>query len=328
MAKEAWTRRERMTARITAPTGEVAAIRPIDPAFWSEDGNIEIGRYFREQDEYLATHRRQNQVVYHYTGLEALHGIVNDGALWASDASHLNDRAELRYALENMGVLIAQQWATNPQPLDAIFRPGLAGQFIACLSRSRDQLSQWRAYGKKVGVAIAFDRQHLAHVVEAQRGAIVECRYLRPNEFSEIQGELASIKQSLMSPGALNADGALIDMKLQQELTDRAVRTATSIKHPSFEEEQEVRLVFSVKSASEMLNFRSSPQSLTPYLKIDIDGRRISSPGRRRFTNHLGMLEVIVWPNDVDDQILDAIDLLFSSAGGVLIHRSASPYRT
>jgi hypothetical protein len=242
----------------------------------------------------------------------------------------MNDRAELWYALENMHSLAMKSWGSNrnPQPLNAIFRPGSAGQFVVCLSRSRDQLSQWRAYGKRVGVAIAFDQVHLTHAAGVQHGAAVDCQYHRPDDFHVLKGEVDAIMQSLSKAGALNKDGGLVDMSLQNELTQRAVRIATSIKHPSFVEEQEIRLVFAVQSVSDALQFRSSNQSLTPYIKIDIDGRRTGMQARRKFANFLGMLEVMVWPSDVDDQILDAIDMLLSSAGHVLIDRSASPYRT
>jgi hypothetical protein len=182
---EVWMGRERVTSRYTAPTGETIQIRPVDPEFWSEDGNIEIGKYFREHDEYLTQLREAGGVVYHYTSLEALHGIVKKGALWASDASHLNDRAELRYALENMRFLMSnsRHLRSSQQPLDAIFRPGLARQFVACFSKARDQLSQWRAYGKRIGVSIAFDRSHLDHALGGRRGEAFDCLYLKSPEF-------------------------------------------------------------------------------------------------------------------------------------------------
>src|SRR5436309_2002106 len=100
MVQEAWMKREKSTARIAAPTGEVALIRPVDPEFWSESGSIEIFRYFKEHDEYLVRLRAEKGIVHHYTSLDALHGIVREGAIWASDIRHMNDRAELFYALE------------------------------------------------------------------------------------------------------------------------------------------------------------------------------------------------------------------------------------
>jgi hypothetical protein len=296
MVREVWVARERVTLRSTAPTGEAIQIRPVDPEFWSEDGSIEIGRYVRQHDEYLRQLRGDGGVVYHYTSLEALHGIAKQGVLWASDASHLNDRAELRYALENMRNLMSdsQHVSSNQRPLDAIFRPGLARQFVACFSKARDQLSQWRAYGKQIGVSIAFDRFHLDSALGIQRGEIFDCRYLKSLEFSILREELEIILQALSQPGVLNENGELVNMAVQNELTQKVVKIATYIKHPSFAEEQEVRLAFPSDQAFESIRFRSSHQSLVPFLEIDVDARRIGMKSRRPYANNLGMLEIIV----------------------------------
>ena len=40
------------------------------------------------------------RVISHYTTLEGLQGIVETSTLWASNASFLNDRAELQHALD------------------------------------------------------------------------------------------------------------------------------------------------------------------------------------------------------------------------------------
>jgi hypothetical protein len=330
MVREAWTARKQLATRISAPTGETIQIRPVDPEFWSEDGNIEIFRYVRAHDEYLTSLREAGEVVYHYTSLEALQGIVNRGVLWASDVSHLNDRAELRYAMENMRFLMSssQYFRSNQQALDAIFRPGLARQFVACFSKSRDQLSQWRAYGKRIGVSIAFDRSHLAHALENRRGEMLDCRYLKSPEFISLREELDAILQALGKSGALNEKGELIDMSVQNDLTQKFIKIATYIKHPSFAEEQEVRMAFPSDQAFDGIKFRSSDRSLVPFVEIDIDGRRFGMESRRRYANNLGMLEIEVWPSDAGDEILDAIDLLLWDAGKVLIGRSQSPYRT
>jgi Protein of unknown function (DUF2971) len=325
-----WAKREKLTVHISSPTGETAQIRPIDPEFWAYDGNIEIGKYIAEHEQYLARQREKDETVYHYTSLEALHRIVRDGVIWASDIRQLNDRFEIRYALDRMHALLVQEMGTKigQQPLNAIFRSGVTWQFVSCLSLARDQLSQWRAYGNKVGIAIAFDRKHLKHAAEALKGNLVECRYFGPKDFSVIRDDLEPIVQALMAPDALNKDGVLTDMDLENGLTKRVVQIATSIKHPSFAEEREIRLVFPLDKVSEAMEFRSSPQNLVPFIKVDIDGRRTGMQKPRPFANHLGITETIVWPNNVDDQILDAINMLFASVGHVVINRSISPYRT
>jgi hypothetical protein len=242
----------------------------------------------------------------------------------------MNDRAEVTYALEQMRSLITSDKANTigGQTLDAVFHAGRIWQFAACFSLARDQLGQWRAYGRKIGISIGFDRSHLTQAVEAQKGRIVDCRYFGPPDFPRIREELEPIVAALNAPGALSPEGNLTDVSLRHSLTKHAVDVATTIKHESFAEEREVRLIVPIDELSERIEFRSSSQSLIPFVKIDIDNRRRGITQRARFANHLGMMEVLVWPTDADDQVLDAIDMLLSCVGGVLVKRSVSPYRT
>ena len=327
----AWMARESSIAAIKSPTGETALISPIDPEFWVHEGNIEIERYFAEHDQYLRESTSKT-LLYHYTTLDALHGIVSDRAIWASDVQHLNDRAELSYALENMRALLQKDWGPNSnlQPLDAIFRPGPEHncEFRCVLFSMLESAQSSSAYGKRVGVSVAFDREHLTRAVQIQSGEVVDCKYLMSADFTDLRSDLEFIRGELKKPNILNRDGALINMALQEELTQKAVKIATSIKHPSFVEERETRLVFSKKKVSDGVQFQVNSTNLTPFLGIDIDGRRLGMSNRRRYANHLGMLEITVWPNSVDDQILDAIDMLLVDVGHVLINRSSSPYRT
>lgn len=325
----AWAAPENLTCTVSAPTGEIHQVRPIDPLFWPDEGNIEVERYFALHDSFLAEHCNAGNVVYHYTTLQGFHGIVKDGAIWASDARVLNDRLEVKYALEQMRSYIANANGKNiaQQALNAVFRGESFWQFVSCFSLARDQLSQWRAYTSNVGVAIGFDREHLVRAVEGLKGHARLCRYLAPSAFSELRPELDEIASALQTPKALNSSGALIDMDLQEKLTRQATKLATSIKHPSFSEERELRLIVSHHDCHDKVEYRASTNTLIPYTKIDIDIRRLGTQ-RPQFSNHLGMMEIVVWPSDVDNQVLDAIRMVFGEAGHPLIVRSASPYRT
>jgi len=98
--------------------------------------------------------------------------------------------------------------------------------------------------------------------------------------------------------GSELAAAAIADGSLQEKLMRRAVHIAASIKHPSFAEEREVQLAFELHQLSDMIQFRSSPQSLIPFVKVDVDGRRIGIEKGQKYANRLGMMEVIVWPRE------------------------------
>ncbi len=320
------------TAMLSSKEGETLQIRHFDPAFWQHDGPIEANRYAREHDEYLQQRLAQGDILYHYTSLEGLRGIVQSGEIWASDSRFMNDKLELSYALNQMQRLVSDdpKYTIPAAALDAVFQPGRAWQFVTCFSRARDQLSQWRAYGSsRVSVAIGFDRKHLTKVTESDGGTLSECAYASADELTAIKHNLEPIAAALHQECSSQPDGRLTNVELQGRLSLAAVEIASTIKHPTFSEEREVRAVMPIAKVTPRVKFRTSSGSIIPFVPLVLDRRRLRpAPPIERYANHLGMIEVVVWPADADSQILDAIDMLLVSAGNVLINRSSCPYRT
>src|SRR5258708_18931696 len=110
--------------------------------------------------------------VYHYAGVSGLKGIIEDQCLWASDVWYMNDSREALYglraierALKAMAPGTGLESEVHKAALDRLAKMGdeddLVHSYIACLSKKRDDLSQWRAYGRPRGFSIGFDRQTL-----------------------------------------------------------------------------------------------------------------------------------------------------------------------
>lgn len=93
---------------------------------------------------------------WHYTTTNGFIGIVRDGKLWATGIAHLNDARELEYALDT----VRSAWATirssfedeTDRFVDTIMSTATGAAsggsvFVACASKNRDDLGQWRGYG-------------------------------------------------------------------------------------------------------------------------------------------------------------------------------------
>lgn len=150
---------------------------------------------FGKAHEEAQQHRRLRQslktipdVLYHYTSMQGLLGILEYGQIWASDAALLNDSLEgvwshqvasrsaqdhladvpefCEFVLPQLGDAASAQpdiWAPEGQALPdgrqwAALHRSLRGSLIACFSNEGDQLGQWRGYAADgTGVAIGFD---------------------------------------------------------------------------------------------------------------------------------------------------------------------------
>ena len=124
------------------------------------------------------------RLISHYTTLEGLQGIVSSNSLWASNASFLNDRAELEHALKASEQVIKKlssdkaQKAWSPM-LKRVFSELADGArpdtYVTCFCRDDDNLSQWRGYGGDVqGVSVTFGRARLAKRLKEEGSGILQ----------------------------------------------------------------------------------------------------------------------------------------------------------
>jgi hypothetical protein len=107
---------------------------------------------------------RPTKVLYHYTSLGGLQGIVASKNIWASDIRYLNDAAEMRHAASLITYEIDQRLDRSQEDNKVLrqLRDWLAHRLVeghilcaASFTESRYLLSRWRGYcpsGKVVSV--------------------------------------------------------------------------------------------------------------------------------------------------------------------------------
>jgi hypothetical protein len=111
-------------------------------------------------------------IVYHYTDSQALKGVVENAALWATDFRYLNDSQELIYTwaafverLEQLAAELSQHAGAYRAQLEALKRMNAVdlmqfddALFVACFTELADVASQWIGYGANGrGFALGFN---------------------------------------------------------------------------------------------------------------------------------------------------------------------------
>jgi hypothetical protein len=214
-------------------------------------------------------------LVYHYTNLDGLMGILRRRQLWATDIRFLNDTTEAHYGQqqldENLRVAVDEDQTPDSSLLNeladwarhwkATFRP-----FVACFSQNSDQLSQWRGYGR-LGYAIGFDYVTLTKI-----------GYREPSfNLNEMLYDRAEVSRAILTALSLAREDRLspehVDMVTWLASTsNRLFALATSFKDPSFAEEAEIRaLVLLSEQSQSAIKVRPGPLGPTPYVSIDLD---------------------------------------------------------
>ena len=224
--------------------------------------------------------------LYHYTSFTGLLGIVNSGVLQASDIRYMNDSAELRHSLN-----LLQTHVTH-RIIEGTDNPRLLNQLLEWLSHrivsgsmlfggsfraNGNLLSQWRGYsmhGK--GVSLGFDPTHIRSCAERQRFQVGKCLYEAEQQQALIAQIVDAVEIAAHQTEEYEDPALRRDDKAYYDVFERVegdlLRIASILKHPSFEEEQEWRIVSPViTDFSEVsVHFREGTSMLIPYYKFQL----------------------------------------------------------
>jgi hypothetical protein len=205
------------------------------------------------------------EVLWHYTTGEALLSIIQSGTLYATQVSCLNDSTEIRYATElfrdalcdikttsacsetEAALLARLITVLSEEPNVSPHLP--SWWFVTCLTKEKDDLSQWRAYsGSGDGYAIGFYGSGLFGPALGPVHALVRVNY-DAQLHKELAAKVAQATMRFLREGLerrANDSPQDRDMWTSDFLTDWFARIGLFgpvVKDPSFHAENEYRIV-------------------------------------------------------------------------------------
>jgi hypothetical protein len=231
-------------------------------------------------------------LIYHYTTISGLIGIISSKELWASDCRFLNDGTELSYARDIFLKEVVKLKLPPPGRGSGYIIPGNSldyfQMFISCFCEDGDLLSQWRGYGKDQGYSLGF-YTHLLNAPGIEEIKPVQYGIDNPKEY--FAGELDAAVQPTAHPGVegWHRSGWILPRLV-------------TVKHPSFFEEKEWRLLKQLPSMGNdenlcEINYRASYLGPIGYVKIpfQIDSLReiIIGPGEYPTIRETGVREML-----------------------------------
>ncbi len=242
---------------------------------------------------------------YHYTDICGLKGILDSGQIWLTHMAYLNDSREFAYGIDVICNMITAQadWliqnpekTTNPEDVELVadmyraMASGLAANedslknayapFIACLSRSRDQLSQWRGYANG-GYAIGFDPELLAASIvivdengveipdleKPQVDKAIYLDYLMTDRIDQmVRDRMNDTMEAITTKDDAKAEEAA------RKFTNSVVEIVSIIKHWKFFEEHEYCIISRCRESFST----PSKLGLTPRARVSYDKKAVS----------------------------------------------------
>ena len=226
--------------------------------------------------------------LYHFTDVEGFAAIITSRNLWSSLATALNDAEEVRHGIEIGKAVVANRLVKAVTPYDQILADCLndptrahfrmsydVSEFVVSFCAQCDKASQWLHYGRSgTGVALGFAAE-LEQVVQ---------RDLRPIDYDRVSqtarlGRLIDAgcrvlaRSGTPAPWMSEAAAHLVSIYMPA--------LAVQMKHPSFEDEDEWRLVGHeirrdgkpLAPAPAGLKWRRRGAVLVPYEELSFAGR-------------------------------------------------------
>ena len=224
-------------------------------------------------------------LLYHYTTLNGLLGIVRSRTLWASDIRYMNDSAELKHSADLIRIEVQERIARGLGKAD------LLGQFTDWIShritnghmlfgasfRSHGNLlSQWRGYSSHgKGVSLGFSADSILQCAQKQQLQIGKCIYEPARQRRLIRQVIdaveAHVEKHVSSTTSRHRLSAIYQGVFENIEID-LLRIAAILKHPSFQEEKEWRIVSPVYTdySNAPVLFREANAMLVPYMEFDL----------------------------------------------------------
>lgn len=230
------------------------------------------------------------ETLYHYTTFTGLLGIVEQGVLWASDIRYMNDSAEMRHTVDLIEVAVARRISAGQsnqrllsQFLDWVSNRIANGHMLfgASFRSNGNLLSQWRGYssvGK--GVSIGFNPNYILTCARGQSFQLGKCIYDATEQEPLIEQILNAVETLALKHGEITDESKRHPSQsyyhVFELIESDLLRIAAILKHPSFKEEEEWRIVSPVLSdyVTSPVLFREGTSMLLPYLEIRL------SPGQ------------------------------------------------
>jgi hypothetical protein len=274
--------------------------------------------------------------LYHYTGLDSLISIIESQTLRASNIFYMNDYEEVNYGVNLLKSRIQYRIKQNTEIDKEVifykiynwiinsFTNTYHSLFVFCLSEKGNLLSQWRGYtphGK--GISIGFDPTQIRKIVDDQGFRLAKCLY-DVKEQTEAIDEIISRLAITFSQYPMQA----IDTnQYHPNVLNGVIQAISIIKHPSFSEEKEWRILTDVFTTylNDKIKYRTGKTSLIPFIDISLKESYFRYP--RRATPTM-FKNVVIGPTPNMGLSMDSLSKYLSnkSASNEIVN-SSIPFR-
>lgn len=260
-------------------------IKLFDPSFSTPEIALAINTFSLN---WGSIHDIQEEIVlYHYTTLEGLNGIINNRNLWLSHINTFNDPLEIKYGQEIISHEITEKIKDHADQEIRTFLNSLLVHikafgdelihhpFVACFCEIDELLSQWRTYsdsggGYSLGFKFSPNTKISSKLpeIEEHRSAILrKVIYEEKKQRKLINEYLSTIIKAANSIIKKDTNKDLKIHVMALESINIILDMLMTFKNPAFKEEREWRLIHVTREdfQPDNVEFRVAGNNFIPY---------------------------------------------------------------
>jgi hypothetical protein len=208
-------------------------------------------------------------LLFHYTNVKGLHGILSSRTLWATAFQFLNDKSEHLYGQDRLLECLRERNDQCTKVLCGVW-PSVANKmvsenphYVASTCEDGDSVSQWRGYANMHdGYAIAFRRAYLEKTNLSLRLLPLLYSHARQERFL---GKILDASLDAYQGVRTEDQGEVL-----REILIALQFALYNFKDPSFTGEKEWRVVAFTRSSTPE-RFRVVGGQIVPYVEIPLD---------------------------------------------------------
>lgn len=299
---------------------------------------IEAKQLVSFEQTLIAKHLENNgqslpKMLYHYTSIDGLMGILGSNSIWASNIRYLNDKTEFTSTIEKLEKECGQLFKGRARDR---FKKALFDFFkgseilekfdiyVFSFSEEGDLLSQWRGYCLNCGFSIGFDFSGLEKLKsKLPTWFLLPCFYYDDKKYRkelvELIGETFDVMVQTKSQNDMASDEKIIKDILRDH-TERIMQVGAIFKSNSFSAESEWRLIHFRKKDDNLkdIKFRKGNSMIIPYIEFGVENKYTNTP----------IKEIIIGPAPYQSLSKESVEkLLDSKKMKCTVTKSKIPFR-
>ena len=234
--------------------------------------------------KWIQHENKPGKILYHYTSLTSLMGMVESRKIWMSKADFLNDSSEMVYFTEIVRKTIAEMVTEDLEEswhryladfenclnrfLNEIHEDGLE-VYVFSLSHNKDSLALWYNYSQGDGYNIGFKTEDL---LQKSAGIMASHNVIHGYVLYSKEDQEAFLREALLAAYKFvqKQEKEESDTALTKYFTVLLTACSVFIKNPAFNSEEEYRLVaITGREDSKAVEFRARQGVIIPFITVD-----------------------------------------------------------